>query len=287
MKISDLKKIAESDVKSAIREDLGKRDLTTNLLNEKRKEIVKAYVISNESSILCGGLWFAEAFEQISKKYKGSVKIKWLKKDGNLIKKDQKICQIISSREIILSAERTALNFLQMLSGISTKTNKYVKKLNDKKIKILDTRKTIPNLRTCQRYAVKIGGGSNHRSGLYDHVLFKENHIVSYKSFSDFISDIEKKINFKEVSIEVENIKDFKIACLYNPKNILLDNFTLPQIKRAIQLKRSTKTSIEISGNITLKNIKFFKNLKVDYISIGDLTKNINSIDFSMLIEKD
>ena len=122
---------------------------------KKRRDVVKAFVIANENSIFCGKIWFTEAFNQIKRKYKGSAKIKWLKKDGETIKKGQKICQIIASREIVLTAERTALNFIQMLSGISTKTNKYVRKLNNKKIKILDTRKTIPGLRFCQKYAVK------------------------------------------------------------------------------------------------------------------------------------
>ena len=198
MKTSDLKKIAILDVSKAIKEDLGKKDLTTNLLSSRRKDVVRAFVIANENSILCGQIWFAEAFDQIKRKYKGTAKIKWLKKDGETIKKGQKICQIIASREIVLTAERTALNFIQMLSGISTKTNKYVRKLNNKKIKILDTRKTIPGLRFCQKYAVKIGGGYNHRSGLYDQVLFKENHISSFESFSEFYLVHAKKNKFKK-----------------------------------------------------------------------------------------
>ena len=286
MKTSDLKKIAILDVSKAIKEDLGKKDLTTNLLYRRRKDVVKAFVIANENSILCGQIWFTEAFNQIKRKYKGTAKIKWFKKDGEIIKKGQKICQITASREIILTAERTALNFIQMLSGISTKTNKYVRKLNNKKIKILDTRKTIPGLRFCQKYAVKIGGGHNHRSGLYDQILFKENHISSFESFSEFILSTQKKINLRKVSIEVENLKDLEILCKHNPKNILLDNFSISQIKTAIKLCRNSKSSIEISGNITLSNINSFKNLKIDYISIGDLTKNIESIDFSLLIEK-
>lgn len=286
MKTSDLKKNAILDVTKAIKEDLGKKDLTTNLLSSRRKDVVRAFVIANENSILCGQIWFATTFDQIKRKYKGTAKIKWLRKDGETIKKGQKICQIIASREIVLTAERTALNFIQMLSGISTKTNKYVRKLNNKKIKILDTRKTIPGLRFCQKYAVKIGGGYNHRSGLYDQVLFKENHISSFESFSEFVLSTQKKINLKKVSIEVENLKDLEILCKHNPKNILLDNFSISQIKKAIKLCRNSKSSIEISGNITLGNINSFKNLKIDYISIGDLTKNVESIDFSLLIEK-
>ena len=286
MKTSDLKKIAILDVSKAIKEDLGKKDLTTNLLSSRRKDVVRAFVIANENSILCGQIWFATTFDQIKRKYKGTAKIKWLRKDGETIKKGHKICQIIASREIVLTAERTALNFIQMLSGISTKTNKYVRKLNNKKIKILDTRKTIPGLRFCQKYAVKIGGGYNHRSGLYDQVLFKENHISSFESFSEFVLSTQKKINLKKVSIEVENLKDLEILCKHNPKNILLDNFSISQIKKAIKLCRNSKSSIEISGNITLGNINSFKNLKIDYISIGDLTKNVESIDFSLLIEK-
>ena len=285
MRKSEQRKIALKDVIGAIKEDLGKKDLTTSLLYNKKKEKVKAYVFSNDNAILCGQIWFAQSFECVQKKYGGAVKIKWYKKDGDVIKKGQKICQIISSREVILIAERTALNFLQMLSGISTKTKSYVRKLDDKKIKVLDTRKTIPGLRSCQKYAVKTGGGYNHREGLYDQILFKENHIASFHSFDDFIKKIEKRIDLKKVSIEVENLKDLELLSKYTPKNILLDNFSLIQIKKAIKLVDRKKTTIEISGNISLKNIKLFKNLKIDFISIGDLTKNIDSVDFSMLIK--
>lgn len=285
MKKSELKKIALKDILNAVQEDLRGKDLTTSLLNNKRKEIVKASVFSNDEAILCGQIWFTLVFEHVQKKYNEKLNIKWHKKEGDVIKKGQKICEIISSREIILISERTALNFLQMLSGISTKTRRYVKKLNDRKIKILDTRKTIPNLRHCQKYAVKIGGGFNHREGLYDEVLFKENHIASFHSFQNFIENIEKKIDLKKISIEVENLRDLRILCKYNPKNVLLDNFKLPQIKKAIKLVNRKKTTIEVSGNISLRNIHSFKDLKIDYISIGDLTKNIESVDFSMLIE--
>ncbi len=285
MKKNELKKIALKDVISAIQEDLKGKDLTTSLLYNKRKEIVKASVFSNDEAILCGQIWFVLVFEQIQKKYSGNVKIKWYKKDGDIIKRGQKICEIVSSREIILISERTALNFLQMLSGISTKTKRYIQKLDDKKIKILDTRKTIPNLRNSQKYAVKIGGGYNHRKGLYDQILFKENHIASFHSFQNFIENIEKKIDLKKVSIEVESLKDLILLSKYNPKNVLLDNFKLSQIKKAIKLVNRKKTTIEVSGNISLKNINSFKNLKIDYISIGDLTKNIESVDLSMLIE--
>ena len=175
--ISSQKKNAIRDVGIAIKEDLGSGDITTNLLGKDKSKLSLAIVRSNEDAILCGRIWFESAFQNIQKKYGGILKIKWLKKDGEKIKKGQIICRIHAPLRTILISERTALNFLQILSGISTKTQLYKKKLNNKKIQILDTRKTIPGLRYSQKYAVVCGGGTNHRFGLYDQVLIKENHI--------------------------------------------------------------------------------------------------------------
>lgn len=285
--ISSLKKIAIKDVNIAIKEDLGSGDITTNLLGKDKNKLSSAIVRSNEDAILCGQMWFESAFRNIQKKYGGILKIKWLKKDGEKVKKGQIICKINAPLRTILVSERTALNFLQFLSGISTKTQLYKKKLNNKKIQILDTRKTIPGLRYCQKYAVACGGGKNHRFGLYDQVLIKENHInQKYCKYEDFLNNIQKKISFRKLSIEVETLSELRTLIKYKPKNILLDNFKIPNIKKAIQIINKKNTTIEISGNININNIQNYKSLNIDYISIGDLTKNIKSIDLSMLVEK-
>ena len=286
-KISSIKKNATKDVSIAIKEDLGSGDITTNLLGKDKNKLSLATVRSNEDAILCGQIWFESTFKNIQKRYGGSLKIKWLKNDGDKIKKGQIICKIKAPLRTILISERTALNFLQLLSGISTKTKLYSKKLNNKKIIILDTRKTIPSLRFCQKYAVACGGGSNHRFGLYDQILIKENHINQKSStYDNFLKNISKKISFRKVSIEVETLNELKTLIKYKPNNILLDNFTLPNIKKAIQIVNNKNSTIEISGNININNIEKYRHLDIDYISIGDLTKNIKSIDLSMLINK-
>jgi len=282
-----LKKTAKKDVAVAISEDLGSGDLTTNLLGKNKNKLSLAIVKSNENAVLCGQIWFDNSFKNIQKKYGGSLKISWLKKDGDKIKKGDVICKIKAPLRTILISERTALNFLQLLSGTASITKLYSDKIKNKKIKLLDTRKTIPGLRIAQKYAVKCGGGFNHRFGLYDEVLIKENHITEKLfSFDDFLKKIYKNINFKKVSIEVENLKELEILIKYKPKNILLDNFTLSDIKKAIKIINKKISSIEVSGGINVKNIEKYAKLDINYISIGSLTKNVCSVDFSMLVNK-
>ena len=287
MQNTSLKKIAIKDVAAAITEDLGTGDITTNLLGKDKNKLTVALVKTNQEAILCGRIWFDNAFKNIQKKYRGPLKITWYKKDGDKIKNGETICKIVAPLRTILVAERTALNFIQLLSGTATKTNLYTQEIKNNKIKLLDTRKTIPGLRAAQKYAVKCGGGFNHRFGLYDQVLIKENHITAeLNSYEGFLDKISKIINFKKVSIEVETLAELKILLKYKPKNILLDNFSLSNIKKASKMINKKITTIEISGGINLKNIKKYSNLDIDFISIGDLTKNISSIDFSMLVEK-
>ena len=287
MQNTSLKKIAIKDVAAAITEDLGTGDITTNLLGKDKNKLTVALVKTNQEAILCGRIWFDNAFKNIQKKYRGPLKITWYKKDGDKIKNGETICKIVAPLRTILVAERTALNFIQLLSGTATKTNLYSQEIKNNKIKLLDTRKTIPGLRAAQKYAVKCGGGFNHRFGLYDQVLIKENHITAgLNSYENFLNKISKIINFKKVSIEVETLAELKILLKYKPKNILLDNFSLSNIKKASKMINKKITTIEISGGISLKNIKKYSNLDINFISIGDLTKNIDSIDFSMLVEK-
>lgn len=287
MKKVSLKKIAAKDVAIAITEDLGTGDITTNLLGKDKNKLSTAIVKSNEDAILCGQIWFESSFKMIQKKYGGTLKIFWLKKDGDKIKKGQSICEIKAPLKTILISERTALNFIQLLSGTASKTKIFSDKIKNKKVRLLDTRKTIPGLRIAQKYAVECGGGFNHRFGLFDQILIKENHITEkYSNFDSFLSAISKIVNFRKVSIEVENLEELEILIKYKPKNILLDNFSLLNIKKASKIINRRITTIEVSGGINIKNISKYANLNIDYISIGDLTKNVSAIDFSMLVNK-
>ena len=287
MKKFSLKKIAAKDVAIAITEDLGSGDITTNLLGKDKNKLSTAIVKSNENAILCGQIWFESSFKMIQKKYGGTLKIFWLKKDGDKIKKGQSICEIKAPLKTILISERTALNFIQLLSGTASKTKIFSNKIKNKKVRLLDTRKTIPGLRIAQKYAVECGGGFNHRFGLFDQILIKENHITEkYSNFDSFLSKISKIVNFRKVSIEVENLKELEILIKYKPKNILLDNFSLLNIKKASNIINRKITTIEVSGGINIENISKYANLNIDYISIGDLTKNVSAIDFSMLVNK-
>ena len=282
-----LKKTAMKDVAIAISEDLGSGDVTTNALGKDKNKLSTALVKSNEDAILCGQIWFDNSFKYIQKKYGGKLKISWLKKDGDKIKKGQTICKIEAPLRTILISERTALNFLQLLSGTASLTKLYCDKIKNKKVKLLDTRKTIPGLRIAQKYAVTQGGGFNHRFGLYDQVLIKENHITEKSfAFDDFLKKIHKNIDFRKASIEVETLKELEVLIKYKPKNILLDNFSLSDIKKATKIISKEFTSIEVSGGINIKNIEKYANLDINYISIGSLTKNVCSIDFSMLVNK-
>ena len=282
-----LKKTAMKDVAIAISEDLGSGDVTTNILGKDKNKLSTALVKSNEDAILCGQIWFDNSFKYIQKKYGGKLKISWLKKDGDKIEKGQTICKIEAPLRTILISERTALNFLQLLSGTASLTKLYSDKIKNKKVKLLDTRKTIPGLRIAQKYAVTQGGGFNHRFGLYDRVLIKENYITEKSfAFDDFLKKIHKNIDFRKVSIEVETLKELGVLIKYKPKNILLDNFSLSDIKKATKIINKEFTSIEVSGGINIKNIEKYANLDINYISIGSLTKNVCSIDFSMLVNK-
>lgn len=287
MNKASIKKIAANDVAIAIKEDLGSGDITTKLLGNEKNKLTTAIVKTNENGILCGQLWFDNSFKHVQKLYGGSLKIKWNKKDGDKIKKNEIICKIVAPLKIILIGERTALNFIQFLSGISSKVNLYVRKIKNRKTKILDTRKTIPGLRFSQKYAVKCGGAKNHRHGLYDQILIKENHITKRTPIlENFLDQLKRRISFRKISIEVENIEELKKVVNYMPKNILLDNFSILNIKKARKIVNNTVTTIEISGGINLQNVDKYISCNIDFISIGDLTKNIKSIDFSLIVLK-
>ncbi len=277
-----LNEIISNDVKNAINEDLAFDDITTNLLKNS-ESTANASVICNEDAILSGKDWFEEVFIQVSGKYKNNnYSINWDKSDGDPIKRNSIICQIRCPIKIILSAERIALNFIQLMSGISTKVNNYCTLINGTNVKILDTRKTIPNLRHAQKYAVKAGGGFNHRFSLSDQILLKENHLIASGESLDHFLTAHKNI-MANISIEAESLDQVDTIAKYSPKNILLDNFTVDDVRLASKIINKSST-IEVSGGINRNNILDYANSGIDYISIGDLTKNISAIDFSLRI---
>ncbi len=277
-----LNEIISNDVKNAINEDLAFDDITTNLLKNS-ESTANASVICNEDAILSGKDWFEEVFIQVSGKYKNNnYSINWDKSDGDPVKRNSIICQIRCPIKIILSAERIALNFIQLMSGISTKVNNYCTLINGTNVKILDTRKTIPNLRHAQKYAVKAGGGFNHRFSLSDQILLKENHLIASGESLDHFLTAHKNI-MANISIEAESLDQVDTIAKYSPKNILLDNFTVDDVRLASKIINKSST-IEVSGGINRNNILDYANSGIDYISIGDLTKNISAIDFSLRI---
>jgi nicotinate-nucleotide pyrophosphorylase (carboxylating) len=263
------------NVKIALHEDIGGGDVTADLVDTHT--IAEATLTCRDNAILCGIDWFNEVFHQID----DTIDIKWQASDGDKIKYNQVICTLKGPVCSILTGERTAINFLQTLSAVSTNVAMFVDRVKHSKTKILDTRKTLPGLRYAQKYAVKIGGGINHRHGLYDEILIKENHILALGSIEAIIKKVkEKKL---PITIEVENLKQLKIALETDVDKIMLDNFSPSNIQKAVVMAKGN-IKLEASGNTTINNVHSIAGTGVDYISVGALTKNIEAIDFSMLV---
>ena len=274
----NLTEVIQKNIAIALQEDIGNIDLSSELIEEKSS--AKAYVKSKDSAVISGIPWFNTTFLMLDPK----IKIKWFIKEGAIVKKNQRLCEIYGKTKPILSGERVALNFLQTLSATSTITHQYVQAIKNTHAKIFDTRKTIPGLRIAQKYAVTIGGGNNQRMGLFDQILIKENHIKSSKKMDDLLSLSLKYAKNKDIQIEVENLNQFEKAIEIGFKNILLDNFSIKNLKKAVLLNKK-RAVLEASGNITLKNVKKIALTGVNRISLGSLTKNIKAIDLSMKIE--
>ena len=266
----------KSVVKKALEEDLRPRgDITTNLINTKDK-IIKAQIIAKQNGVIAGLEFCKTAFKLIGRESIFTKKIS----DGKKIKKNKVIAIIRAKIKTILIAERTALNFLNHASGIATLTNQFVQKTN-KKTKICCTRKTTPNLRTLEKYAVKKGGGYNHRYNLSDEILIKDNHISASISLRDLV---KKAIKTKKViTVEIENINQLKEVMGLKFKRILFDNMSTPQLKKCLKLCKN-KYQTEYSGNATLKNIKQLSKTGVDRISVGAITHSAKSFDSSLKI---
>ena len=261
----------------ALLEDLGSGDLTKSFIPPKSDSLAK--IITRQDAIFCGKLWINEII-----KTRKSLKIKWLVKDGQKITKNQSICEISGSTRDILAVERVCLNYIQVLSGTATTTNTFVNLIKHTKSKVFDTRKTLPGMRLAQKYAVKVGGGQNQRLGLYDNALFKENHITANGSLLNLLEKLRQKKMFLNSQIEVESIDQLTTALKYPIKNILLDNFSVSDVNKALQISNH-KINLEISGNINKRTILKYASLGKLRISVGLLTKDIQAIDFSMLIQ--
>ncbi len=265
----------EQTVRRALAEDVGPGDLTAALVPEAA---ARARVIAREGAVLCGTAWFDEVFRQLD----AGVRIEWLARDGDAVRAGQTLCRLEGAVRAILTGERSALNLLQLLSGTATRTREYVLAVRGTRAEILDTRKTVPGLRLAQKYAVRCGGGRNHRLGLYDAILIKENHIAAAGSVAAALAAARGAA--VPVEIEVETMAQLREALEAGAVRILLDNFDPAGMRAAVAEARG-RAELEVSGGVTLANARAIAETGVDYISIGDLTKNVRAIDLSMRFE--
>lgn len=274
--------LIQTQVQAALDEDVGSGDLTALLV--PADQVVDAVIIVRETAIICGTDWVNACFKQIDP----NVHIEWLVGEGDRVQADQVLCKINGLARSLLTAERCALNFLQTLSATASATRKYVDAIAGTNAQILDTRKTIPNLRLAQKYAVTIGGGHNQRLALYDGILIKENHIAAAGSISNVMQQAFALNTGKSIQIEVENLDQLKQALDANATSILLDNFSTDLLREAVNINHSSgrQAVLEASGGITLSNVREIALTGVDRISIGSLTKNVHAIDLSMRIKK-
>ncbi|TKY83389.1 carboxylating nicotinate-nucleotide diphosphorylase [Pectobacterium polonicum] len=269
-----------ASVQLALREDLGgivdaNQDITALLLPDN--ETVSARIITREAGIFCGTRWLEEVFSQLG----DTTTIAWHVADGEAITPNQTLCDITGPAKQLLTGERTALNFLQTLSGVATEVSRYVAVLQGTRTRLLDTRKTLPGLRTALKYAVSCGGGDNHRLGLSDAFLIKENHIIAAGSIKNAVEKAQALRNDVPVEVEVESLNELQQALEAGADIIMLDNFSLDNIREAVGLTQG-RALLEISGNVTLDTLRSYAETGVDYISVGALTKHVQALDLSM-----
>lgn len=271
--------IVRENVRTALAEDVGTGDLTAKLIPAETSG--RAVVVCRDPAVLCGRPWFNEVFRQLDP----SIRIDWRFEDGEVVDADAVICELGGNSRALLTGERTALNFLQTLSATASSARVYADAVAGSGAKILDTRKTIPGLRHAQKYAVSCGGCHNHRMGLYDKILIKENHIAAAGSISAALKQafalVESEV---DVEIEVETLDQLTEALNSGARHVMLDNFPLGDITTAVQMNRR-RAIIEVSGGVELETIRDIAATGVDYISIGSLTKHIRAIDFSMRVD--
>jgi len=265
----------------ALVEDIGSGDVTAELVPADQR--VTGKVISREPAILCGRPWVTEVFRQLDP----SVQLTWTADDGDRVAANQTLFEIAGLARPVLTGERAALNFLQLLSGTATATRRYVEAIAGTASAILDTRKTLPGLRTAQKYAVLCGGAQNLRIGLFDQVLIKENHIAAAGSVTEVIRAARRAAGSKKVEVEVETLQEFSEALQAAPDIIMLDEFSLSDMRAAVELNSASDHSVKIeaSGRVTLETVRAIAETGVDYISIGSITKHVRAVDLSMRLE--
>jgi nicotinate-nucleotide pyrophosphorylase (carboxylating) len=272
--------LARVDAARALSEDVGAGDLTAGLVDPARR--ARARVLAREAAVICGSPWVDATLRQVDP----GVQVHWLVREGMRSMADQVVLEIEGSARGLLTAERTALNFLQLLSAVATKTAAYVEAVRGTRARIVDTRKTLPGLRLAQKYAVRVGGGVNHRIGLYDAVLIKENHIAAAGGVSQVLAaaaQVAAQAAF--VEIEVETLAQLEEALAAGAKMVLLDNMDLPTLRDAVRIN-DARAILEISGGVTLESVRALAETGVDRISIGALTKDVKATDFSMRLKE-
>jgi nicotinate-nucleotide pyrophosphorylase (carboxylating) len=265
-------------VAAALREDIGAGDVTARLVPDGER--VSGTILSRESAVLCGAPWVDEVFRQLDPQ----VRLDWAAHDGERVSPDQVLCRLEGPARPILTGERTALNFLQTLSGTASATRRYVDAVAGTGCTILDTRKTLPGLRLAQKYAVRCGGGRNHRLGLYDMVLIKENHIAAAGGVGAAIANARREAPGIEVEVEVESLAELDEALLARPDIVMLDELSLEDMREAVRRTRERAAGIrlEASGGVDLASLRTVAETGVDYISVGSLTKHVHALDLSM-----
>ncbi len=264
------------DVTRALREDVGTGDLTARLIPAERPG--HAHLLTRQSGVLCGTEWFNRTFEELDP----DVEIFWHHRDGDDIVAGTSLCEIDGQARAMLTAERTAINFLQLLSAVATRTRQFVRAIAGTHAKIVDTRKTVPGLRIAQKYAVHVGGGTNHRIGLYDGILIKENHIHACGSVREAVRQAMHDVSDDVfLQVEVENLEQLREALDAGARLVLLDNFDIPRLREAVKIT-GKRAELEASGGVELTNVRAIAETGVHRISIGTLTKDIDALDLSL-----
>lgn len=277
-----LEKEVRFNVTAALSEDLGgtldtSRDITAQLLPEG--EVVVAHLITREDGVFCGKAFAEETFLQLG----GDVELQWLVNDGDAVVANQRLLTLTGPARAIMTGERTALNFIQTLSGVATVTRSYVEQLAGTQCRLLDTRKTLPGLRLALKYAVTCGGGHNHRLGLYDAYLIKENHIFACGGIDKAVAEARRLQPEKSVEVEVESLAELEQALKAGADIIMLDNFSTQDMRAAVAMTQGA-AKLEVSGNVTLDTIASFAATGVDFISVGALTKHVQALDLSLRV---
>jgi nicotinate-nucleotide pyrophosphorylase (carboxylating) len=277
----DIPKDLDSQVATALREDVGSGDVTAELV--PRTQEVRGRVITREDAVLSGRPWVDTTFRQLDP----DIRLTWHAADGDRIVANSVIFEIAGPARAVLTGERTALNFMQLLSATATVTRRFVDAVAGTGCVILDTRKTLPGLRTAQKYAVRCGGAQNHRIGLYDMVLIKENHIAAAGSLSGAIASARRTSPQVPVEVEVESLAEFQEALAARPDIILIDEFSQPDMAEAVAINRAQgrPVKIEASGSVSLETVRAIATTGVDYISVGSITKHVRAVDLSMRLE--